>query len=78
MALKQFLAAVTLDRALSVQTENAEMPPVDPDVAGGDEKEAVFPVEDLELSVTSAKQLLTAGMKELLAAGASSSLRPAP
>ena len=45
----------TLAKALSVQTDNAEMPHADPNDAGGEEWELVYPVDDLNLLAAGAK-----------------------
>ena len=47
--------AGTLDKALSFRTENTEMSPTDLDTGNGDQKEAVYPIEDLELLASGAK-----------------------
>ena len=39
----------TLDNALSVRMENAEIPPADPNDAGGEEQELVCHIKNLEL-----------------------------
>ena len=44
-----------MDKALSVQTANTEMPTKDPNNAGGEEQESVYPIEDLELLATNTK-----------------------
>ena len=62
-------AASTLDRALSVQTENTMILSTDPNDATGKAQESVCPVEDLELLVAGAKYLLVASAKELCAFG---------
>ena len=54
--------AGTLDKAPAFCTENAEMPPTDPDNASVEEYEAIYPVEDLELFAAGAKQLLMVGV----------------
>ena len=47
-AQEQILTGGTLNKLLSVRTENTEMPPVDPNDAGVEEQELVCLVEDLE------------------------------
>ena len=60
-AQEYLLAAGTLDKALAIRKKNAEMLTADPNDPNVEGPESVCPVKDLELLLAGVKQLLVAG-----------------
>ena len=75
---EQLLVAGKVYKAVYVRTENAGMPPMDPNNVGEDEHESVCPNKDLERITVSAKHLRVVNVKELLELAQSSFSRLAP